>query len=62
MDGETFLLDVHNNNLENVKVYISKLAPIKYEMNIGSLGKVIVFIKSREIIEEESAPDTITSA
>lgn len=40
---------------QNVKVYISKLAPIKFEMNIGSLGSVNIFIKSREIVEEESA-------
>jgi hypothetical protein len=43
---------------QNVKVYINKLSPIKFEMSIGSLGSVTIFIKSREIIEEESVEET----
>lgn len=43
---------------QNVKVFISKLSPIKFEMNIGSLGSVNIFIKSREIVDEEAETDT----
>jgi ankyrin repeat protein len=32
MGGETFLLDVHNNNLENVKVYILRKGDINYQI------------------------------
>ncbi len=39
---------------QNVRVYISKLAPIKFEMGIGSLGNVTIYIKSHEIVAEEA--------
>jgi hypothetical protein len=40
---------------QNVKVYVSESAPIKFNVNIGSLGEITIFIKSREIIEQEEA-------
>ena len=46
---------------QNVKVYISKLCPIKFDMSIGSLGSVTIFIKSREIIEEEAVDESSSS-
>ncbi len=42
---------------QNVKVYISEASPIKFNVNIGSLGEIIIFIKSREIIAQEEATD-----
>jgi hypothetical protein len=38
---------------QNVKVYTSEGSPIKFDLNIGSLGTIVIFIKSREIIEQE---------
>ena len=40
---------------QNVKVFINEASPIKFDMNIGSLGNVTILIKSRELIEQEEA-------
>jgi hypothetical protein len=39
---------------QNVKLYTEDSLPIKSELNIGSLGIIVIFIKSREIIEQEA--------
>jgi hypothetical protein len=39
---------------QNVKVFISESCPIKLDLNIGSLGNIHIFIKSREIIDSET--------
>ena len=40
---------------QNAKVYVMEGCPLKVELNIGSLGTIGVYIKSREIVERESA-------
>lgn len=40
---------------QNVKVFILEGAPLKFELNIGSLGVISIYIKSREIVERESS-------
>jgi proliferating cell nuclear antigen PCNA len=40
---------------QNVKVYITDSCPLKFELNIGSLGTISIYIKSREIVDRESA-------
>jgi len=42
---------------QNVKVYSLESYPIKFDLNIGSLGTIIIFIKSREIIEQETSEE-----
>jgi proliferating cell nuclear antigen PCNA len=42
---------------QNVKVYTSESCPIKFDMNIGSLGTIMIFMKSREIVEAEIASE-----
>lgn len=44
---------------QNVKVYISQTCPIKLDLNIGSLGNITIFIKSREIINSENNEEKI---
>ena len=44
---------------QNVKVYTLESNPIKFDMNIGSLGTIVIFIKSREIIEHEISDEII---
>lgn len=39
---------------QNVKVFISDGCPLKFELNIGSLGIISIYIKSREIVDRES--------
>jgi proliferating cell nuclear antigen PCNA len=40
---------------QNAKMYLSEASPMKLELNIGSLGTVSIYIKSREIMENESS-------
>jgi DNA polymerase III sliding clamp (beta) subunit (PCNA family) len=40
---------------QNAKVYVMDGCPLKVELNIGSLGTIGIYIKSREIVERESA-------
>lgn len=40
---------------QNAKIFVEDSIPLKLEMNIGSLGTISIFIKSREIIERESS-------
>lgn len=40
---------------QNAKIYVADSSPMKLEINIGSLGNIVIFIKSREIMERESA-------
>lgn len=40
---------------QNVKVFVMDSAPLKFELNIGSLGAIGIYIKSREIVERESS-------
>jgi hypothetical protein len=47
---------------QNVKLYTEDSLPIKYELNIGSLGIIVIFIKSREIIEQEAVEEAQSSA
>jgi hypothetical protein len=39
---------------QNVKVFITEGCPLKFELNIGSLGTICIYIKSREIVDRES--------
>lgn len=39
---------------QNAKIYVTDSSPMKLELNIGSLGSIIIYIKSREIMEQES--------
>ena len=41
---------------QNTRIYINESSPIKFELNIGSLGNIIIFLKSREIIDQEAEP------
>lgn len=40
---------------QNVKVFVMDSCPLKFELNIGSLGTIAIFIKSKEILEKESS-------
>lgn len=39
---------------QNAKIYVSADSPMKLELNIGSLGNIVIYIKSREIMEQEN--------
>jgi hypothetical protein len=39
---------------QNAKMFVAEAAPMKLELNIGSLGTVSIYIKSREIMEHEA--------
>ena len=38
---------------QNVRIYFDKILPLKFQLNVGSLGNISIYMKSKETIEEE---------
>jgi proliferating cell nuclear antigen len=38
---------------QNVRIYYDKFLPLKIQLNVGSLGNISIYMKSKETIEEE---------
>lgn len=38
---------------QNVRIYYDKFLPLKFQLNVGSLGHISIYMKSKETIEEE---------
>ena len=45
----------------NIQIFISPDLPLHFKMNVGSLGNVSVYIKSKETIDEEQEEDESNS-
>lgn len=57
-DSEQILDLVKTASTSNtIQIYVSEDLPLRFKMNVGSLGTVDVYIKSRETIEEEQEED-----
>lgn len=38
---------------QNIRIYYDKVLPLKFQLNVGSLGNISIYMKSKETIEEE---------
>uniref|UniRef100_A0A6C0I730 Proliferating cell nuclear antigen PCNA N-terminal domain-containing protein n=1 Tax=viral metagenome TaxID=1070528 RepID=A0A6C0I730_9ZZZZ len=37
----------------NVKIFYDKILPLKFQLNVGCLGQISIYMKSKEMIEED---------
>ena len=46
---------------QNVRIYYDKISPLKFQLNVGSLGNISIYMKSKETIEEEERENEDTT-
>ena len=46
---------------QNVRIYYDKILPLKFQLNVGSLGNISIYMKSKETIEEEERENEDTT-
>ena len=46
---------------QNVRIYYDEILPLKFQLNVGSLGNISIYMKSKERIEEEEKENEDTT-
>lgn len=70
-DSETFSLRYETEQIiqlvkvaglsQIVRIYYDKILPLKFQLNVGSLGEISIYMKSKEAIEEEEKENDTTN-